>query len=197
MALLAGVQDEIIQPGHLSPATIQALLTHRGSDVRELAMELIGAQSSDADRQSLIEQYVNAISPNGIVADGQAVFREHCANCHHHRGVGQNIAPNLSALEGKNDNYLIRSILDPNAAIEWKYKSYSVVTVDGRTFNGMVLEESATSLTLANADGKLEVILLSDIDEMKNSSMSFMPEGFEKSITPTQMANLLVFIKSN
>ncbi len=197
MALLKGVKNGIIQPGHLNPATSQALLTHRRTDIQSLATELIGAPSTSSERQSIVEKYVKAFSHKGASDQGRTIFKQHCASCHQHRGVGQNIAPNLSALEGKNDEYLIRSILDPNAAMEWKYKSYLVLTVDGRTSRGMVLEESATSLIMASADGQQEVILLSDIEEMKNSSLSFMPEGFEKAITPGQMVDLLAFIKSN
>ena len=103
--------------------------------------------------------------------------------------------PGLDALESKDRGYILKSILDPNAAVEWKYKSYNFITVDGRMINGLVTQASATSVTLALPDGKNESLLLSEIEDMKNSSKSFMPDGFERSLTVEQMAHLLEFLK--
>ena len=87
------------------------------------------------------------------------------------------------------------SILDPNRAIESKYRAYKISIEDGRFFSGMIMEESATSINLALADGSQISILRSEIDDMQISSRSFMPEGFEKSVTVQQMVDLLAFVE--
>ena len=41
------------------------------------------------------------------------------------------------------------------------------------------------------ADGKKQVILRTDLDELFSSEKSAMPEGLERDITPAQLADLL------
>ena len=196
LELIEGIDKKTISPNHLMSSTVQALLNHPGKNVRDAAKRVLSLQTSSVDRKTLVNKYVSSLSKTKSIVAGKALFEQHCASCHRHGNIGQAIGPNLSLLAEKNDEYLVKSIFDPNASVEWKYKSYNVVTVEGRVYSGMIQEESATSLTLANADGKSETILLSDIEEMKNSSKSFMPEGLEKNISPEQISDLIGFIRS-
>ena len=48
------------------------------------------------------------------------------------------------------------------------------------TFTRMIIDETATSLTLARIDGKKDTVLRVDIEELKSTGKSFMPEGLEQ-----------------
>jgi putative heme-binding domain-containing protein len=61
---------------------------------------------------------------------------------------------------------------------------------------GILTAETATSITLRQQGGKDAVIPRSEIDELKSSGQSLMPEGLERSIPPEDMAHLLSFIKN-
>jgi putative heme-binding domain-containing protein len=50
-------------------------------------------------------------------------------------------------------------------------------------------------VTLRRADGAVESVLRTQIDELKSTGLSLMPEGLEQRITPAEMANLLAFLK--
>ena len=60
----------------------------------------------------------------------------------------------------------------------------------------MIQDESANSLTLRQPDGKTVVVQRGDVAEMRNTSLSFMPEGLEKQIDTQAMADLLRYLDS-
>ena len=73
--------------------------------------------------------------------------------------------------------------------------AYVVELNDGRSLTGLIETQTPSSITLKQAgDGGGIVILRSEIKEMKSSSLSLMPEGFEESIKPAEMADLLAFL---
>ena len=61
---------------------------------------------------------------------------------------------------------------------------------------GMITAETANSLTIRRVDGTTETVLWIQIDELKSTSLSFMPEGLEKQIDVPSMADLLAYLTS-
>ena len=66
----------------------------------------------------------------------------------------------------------------------------------GRVLTGIITTETASSITLKQPEGKVEVVLRDDIDELKGSGLSLMPVGLEKNIDAAQMADLITFLKN-
>ena len=48
-------------------------------------------------------------------------------------------------------------------------------------------------MTLRRQEGKEDVLLRSEIEEMAASGQSLMPEGLEKDLTPRDLADLIAF----
>ena len=88
-------------------------------------------------------------------------------------------------------------ILDPNQKLEPRFTSYIVLTVDGIVFTGMLISESADAIVLRQPEGKERTIAHNDIEELRASSKSVMPEGIEQDISVQQMADLLEYLKSH
>jgi len=109
--------------------------------------------------------------------------------------LGVEVGPILGALTEKNPETLLISILDPNRAFEPRYASFTVATNDGRLFTGLIASETASSVTLRREEGKEDVVLRRDIEEMTASGQSFQPEGLEKYLTLRDMADLIAFIE--
>src|SRR5262249_50986346 len=66
---------------------------------------------------------------------------------------------------------------------------------NGLTASGLIAAETSTSITLVGIDGKSQVILRTDLEELFSSGKSAMPEGLEKDITREEMADLIEFIR--
>jgi putative heme-binding domain-containing protein len=58
----------------------------------------------------------------------------------------------------------------------------------------LVVNETATSVTLRQAYGKEGVISRSSITSMKSQGQSVMPEGLEADLAPQGLADLLDYI---
>ena len=127
---------------------------------------------------------------------GKEVFAKRCAACHKVDGVGNEVGADLGGLTDKSPGNLLLSILDPNRSVEPKFVSYTAILTDGRVLSGMLADESGGSLTLLDADGKRHVLLRKDIDELKASGKSLMPEGLEQDISPEAMADLLAYLQA-
>ena len=99
-------------------------------------------------------------------------------------------------MRNRSHEALLYDILDPNRKLEPRFTDYSVLTEDGRLLNGLMVSETAAAVVLRQAEGKQEVIARNQIDEIRASGKSLMPEGVEKEVTVQQMADLLKFLKS-
>ncbi len=139
---------------------------------------------------------MSALTKIGNRERGKAVFTKSCSACHKLGDVGQGLAPDLAALSDKSPEYLLLNILDPNRGVEARYLSYTATLKDGTQRVGFLQAETATSLTLVGPDGKPHSVLRTDIDELRSSGKSVMPEGIEKEISIDQMADLLAFLRS-
>ena len=112
------------------------------------------------------------------------------------RGEGNNLGPDLGTVADKPVEILLVAILDPNQAFETKYINYMVLTKSDREISGVIAAETPNSVTLRNAGGTEETILRGDIKELTSSRLSFMPDGFENTLTPQDMADLIACIRS-
>ena len=68
------------------------------------------------------------------------------------------------------------------------------VTKDGRVLNGLIAGETTESVTLRREEGQQDTIPRSDIEELRASGKSIMPDGLEEKLTPDQLADLLEFL---
>jgi putative heme-binding domain-containing protein len=71
-----------------------------------------------------------------------------------------------------------------------------VVTTDGRILNGLLAAENTESVTLRQPEGREITVARSEIDELRATSKSLMPEGIERDVTVEQMADILAFLKN-
>ncbi|RLS55943.1 MAG: hypothetical protein DWH91_08025 [Planctomycetota bacterium] len=194
LLLLQAIESQRIPVSDLDAATRTALTQSNDSKVQTLATMVL-AQVATPSRAAVMEKYQPSIDQTGDDAHGRVLFEKKCATCHKHRDLGNEIGPQLAALQNKSGEFLLRAILDPNQAVESKYTGYIVVTKDGRIFTGMIIDETATSLTLARTDGKKDVVLRVDIEELKSTGKSFMPEGLEQDWSPQDLADVFQFVQ--
>ena len=91
-------------------------------------------------------------------------------------------------------DHLIVHILDPHRDVEGNYRVSTIRMESGRTLTGLIASETKTSIEIIDAEGKKQTIQRSDVEEVRASNKSLMPEGFEKQMTPDELTNLLEFL---
>jgi putative heme-binding domain-containing protein len=102
----------------------------------------------------------------------------------------------LTAIKDRGNETILLNILDPNREVQPRYLSYLLVTDSGRSITGMIVAESANSITLRRVDGTSETVLRVNVEELRSTGLSFMPEGLEKQVDHQGMADLLAYFNS-
>ncbi len=194
-ALLGGVAAGKVQPGDLERDKKQLLLNHTDKAVRAQSRKLFGSEVN-SDRAKVVADHQNVLDLEGDVTRGRAVFSKKCSVCHQVGELGHQVAPNLTSAQNKSEADLLIAILDPNREAQPNYNVYNVVTLQGRILNGIIAAESTNSITLRRAEGKQDVILRSNIDELIATGISLMPEGLEKDLSRQDLADVIKFVKS-
>jgi len=193
LSLLAAIEAKEVPSGSLTPAQRSSLLSSRDQEIRKRANVIFSIQSQS--RQSVVDAYKPALSQKGDPEAGKVVFLRLCATCHRLDNLGVDVGPSLATVGEKTPEELLISILDPNRAFEPRSGSFNVVTTDGRLETGIVASETANSVTLMRPEGKEEVILRGDIEELIASGQSLMPEGLEKELSHRDVADVIGFLK--
>ena len=193
--LLSAVETGTVSAGELDLPQQQALLENTDESIRMAAAKSFKPRTS-AGRQQAIDLFTAALKENGDPGKGRQVFQKHCSNCHRLQDTGHLVGPDIVAYSGKPVQSLLIAMLDPNQAVDPRYQSYVAVLKDGRSVTGLIAEETASGLTLLAAEGKRESVLRSEIDEIRSTGKSLMPEGFEQNATPEDMNHLWAYFRT-
>ncbi|HUG90704.1 MAG TPA: neutral/alkaline non-lysosomal ceramidase N-terminal domain-containing protein [Planctomycetaceae bacterium] len=194
--LLDGIEDGQVTPADLDASRRERLLAHSDERLRMRAAALLAVAGRDADRARVVDDYRHAASAAGDATHGKALFAKHCATCHRLDGAGHAVGPELAALTDRSPEALLVAVLDPNRAIDARYAAYVAVTSEGRAVTGIVTDETATSITLAGPDGERHTLLRVDLDELRNTGRSLMPDGVEKELSPRALADLIAYVRA-
>ncbi len=154
------------------------------------------AKNKLSKRADVIGAYQKALEIKGNAATGKELFKKNCMACHRLEGIGEQIGAELGAIKERGNATILLNILDPNREVLPKFLAYVLVTDAGRSITGMITAETATSITIRRADGTSETVLRVNIDELRSTGMSFMPEGLETTIDVQGMADLLAYLNS-
>jgi putative membrane-bound dehydrogenase-like protein len=194
--LLDEVEAKRVKPGDIDAPRMRQLVNNANVEIRDRARKLL-QDNLPADRKKVLEQYAAALKLKGDAKKGQEIFRKNCATCHRLNGIGVEVGPNIADLERtRTAEALMTDILNPNAAIDANYINYMVTLKNGKELTGLITAETAASLTLKRAENQTDTVLRQDVDEVRSTGMSLMPEGLEKQITVEDMADLLHFLKN-
>jgi putative membrane-bound dehydrogenase-like protein len=125
---------------------------------------------------------------------GIEVFNRVCGQCHKIHGQGQDVGPDITANGRSSFEQLLSNVFDPSLVIGASYQARTVLATDGRILTGLLVEDSPQRIVLKVQGGKLETLPRTDIDALKISELSLMPEGLEKQLKPQEIADLFAFL---
>jgi putative membrane-bound dehydrogenase-like protein len=193
--LLDAIENNVVRTSEIDPIRVAQLRKSTNLEIRSRADKLFAGEMN-ADRQAIIEKYNVVRELKGDARRGHAVFKAQCAACHKLGSDGYEVGPDLRAVtSGKSTDDLLAAILDPNREVDERYMNYQLNTLDGRTLTGIITGDAPNTITLRRADGSEDTVLRADIESLRSTGLSLMPEGLEKTIAPREMADLLAFLR--
>ena len=200
LRFLKAIESGKIRASDVDASSVQAMLNTWNRDVQTRAVKIFGG-SEIRDRSKVVESYIRDVANSSSESSGsdresgKKHYQQHCAVCHQATEDVPALGPNLASLSDLSVRNLMTGILDPNRAVEAKYKQYMIRTDDDATLAGVIVQESSSSVTLATADGKRHTLARSSISELKDQGISLMPEGFERQLSPDAMSQVIFYLQ--
>ena len=187
-----------------------------GSDLRRLIVEA-GTSHQDPIIRDLFEhhlpedQRVKRLGPTvdaeallaqeGSADRGKKLFESakdvNCRACHRIGSIGTPVGPDLGGIgTQQRPDEILDSILHPSKKIDSKFRARTVLTIDGRVLVGIVAKESTEELSLVDSNGKTITLATDEIEDIRPSTKSAMPNQLLSGMTSQQAADLLAFLSA-
>jgi putative membrane-bound dehydrogenase-like protein len=194
MVVHQALLDQSLLPTDVDPVQAERILAGARSDDRPALAQMF-ERTHSAEREAALRAGLKKIESGGDSARGAELFQRHCIACHSLAGVGQRVGPDLASVAGRPPEDLLRDVLDPNRSVVPDAVEFVIVTRGGRVVTGLFAGESPRSMTVRRADGVEEVVPRDQVEELRSTGRSLMPEGFEKSLSADDLADLVAFLR--
>jgi putative heme-binding domain-containing protein len=192
--LLDQIEHGVIHASGIEFLQRDRLLQYPDPIIAERAATLFQSKNT-AKRQDIIVTYRNAFELRGEITKGREVFERACASCHRKDKIGNEVGPNMATVIEHTNEKLLVNILDPNADIQPGFQAYNVLLESGEVLTGLLVGETANSVSIQSANGITQTISRLEIEQLSNSNLSLMPEGLESILTQQDLADVIAFIR--
>jgi len=184
----------------LRPEALHRRLDGFGSEVRKDAEPLYARLNPDAAKMKARLDDLQATLPSGDVRRGQAVFngtRASCVSCHAIGYVGGQVGPDLTRIgQARSERDLLESIVFPSASFVQTYEPVQIDTLDGDRLYGIVRGNSADEVVLVTGPTQTLHVPRKTIKEMRPGTVSVMPSGFDQTLSPQELADVVAFLRA-
>ncbi len=197
-ALLTAVEGGQVPSRDLNAELIRQLRNLKNAELDGLIEKIWGAvRESDADKKALIEKFKRIYwaggSQPGNAFQGRAVYTRICQQCHTLYDVGGQVGPDITGSNRGDLDYLLQTILDPNAVIPNDYRASTLEMKDDRVITGIIKQQDDRTVTVVNATETL-VLPRDEIASITASEISMMPEGLLEPLAEQEVRDLIYYL---
>lgn len=199
-ALVKAVHEKKVPPGDLTAATARQLRDLDDADITRFVGEQWGVtrvtpqeKTEEIARRKAFLKAPKLVAPSPSL--GRAVFAKTCAQCHTLYGEGGKVGPDLTGSNRADLDYLLSNIVDPSAVIAKDYQVTTLRTKDNRIVTG-IAHPGEHAVSIVSETGTV-VVPKDQIDKMKLSNLSMMPEGLLNGLNETEFENLVSYLQTS
>ena len=179
---------------------VRKILAHEDEPLESAAVAIWGRTRPATPLE--IQGRINAVTQSlyrakGDPINGAILFQKTCANCHKLHGKGTPLGPDLTGAERRDRAKLIHNIVDPSAEVRPQFISHIAVTDSGRVVTGLLADSTPDKITLLDPENKRIVLNRADIEELKESTQSLMPEKLLDKLKDQEIRDLVAFIQAD
>ncbi len=183
----------------LRPEVLKPIMERYPAAVQSQAVELFAMLGADAVKQKEhIDQLLTQL-PKGDIRRGQSIFNNPkvaCVSCHAIGYLGGHVGPDLTTVGTiRTQRDLLEAIVYPSASFVRSFEPMIVRTKNGDDFSGVVRKDSTDEVILATGAETEVHISRSDITEMRQGTVSIMPQGLDTQLSMQELADLVAFLK--
>jgi putative heme-binding domain-containing protein len=149
-----------------------------------------------AELQAQVDRAIATVRDGvGDAKAGERIFGSSCMGCHTLFGKGGKVGPDLTAYKRDDLDTMLASLINPSGEIREGYANYTIATLDGRTLGGLLVDQDTRIVVLRNAEGRDVVLRRDEIEEMKASPVSLMPEGLLNGMADRDLRDLFAYLR--
>ena len=139
-----------------------------------------------------------AMASNGDAAIGEKIYtRQGCIACHAVDQKAVQKGPYLGSAGSKfTKDYLIQSILDPNAVVAQGFQTELITMKDKSVHMGFVTREEDGVVDLRNIAGVVTQIKEAEIAKRDHQAQTMMPAGLALTLTVDEFNHLIAYLVS-
>jgi putative heme-binding domain-containing protein len=149
-----------------------------------------------AARMDKFARFRQLAEAGGDPENGRHLFATRCLTCHQQGGQGGKVGPVLDGVGATGLDAILRNVLTPNAAMEGGYRSFRVITKDGRIVQGMLVARGPEAIVLRQPNTADVRIAAQDIAQADFLPISIMPEGLLEAMSPQEVSDLFAHLAS-
>ncbi len=199
LELLTAVNTSRVDRDGISLDVVRRMTVYRDDRIAKLITRHYGSidGATTADMQREIERLSKVLKAEmGDPYLGKKLFTAQCAKCHTLFGQGGQIGPDLTTYKRDELDNMLLHIVNPSAEIREGFETLLVVTDDGRTATGFLVDRDSQVLVLRGSDGQNMTFTQNTIEETQPQRKSLMPEGLLKDYSDQQVRNLFAYLRS-
>ena len=198
-ALLQAIDGGQLSSTEIPHQELSRLQSHPDPTIRKLVQKTWGkvrTVSSQDKRKQMLEIGRTVLEGTGDVVRGKTQFMNLCGKCHQLHSEGGKFGPDLTPYPRHELSYLLLHTVDPGAVIRPAYQGVVIVTDDERMLTGILAESTPRTVTLLDANNKRTLLARDDIEHMKDSELSPMPENLFSTFKPQAIRDLFAYLRS-
>ena len=192
-SMLGAIERGEFTVANLDSTRIESLKANTDPEVQPRVAKIFEGQVTKS-RKEIVDAYQSVLTLQGDKARGKELFTANCAQCHRMKGVGHDVGPDLTTVVQAGAEKILTNVLDPNAEVNPQYINFSIETTDFESHSGIVVAETANSITLKRANGETSTILRSNIETIRSENKTIMPEGWEQTLNQQALADVIAFL---
>ena len=168
--------------------------------VQKAGQGLLETLNADLAQQTARLEKMLGELKDGDIRRGQAIFNSEksaCATCHSMGYLGGKVGPDLTSIgQIRTERDILEAIVYPSASFVRSYEPVAITTKDGEDYNGIVKDESGDQLLLVTGPTSEVRIPKANVQEMRPSAVSIMPQGIDEQLSKQDIADLVTFLKN-
>lgn len=197
-ALVAALSASPDRLDNFSEEELKGLLNAYSQKVKSSADPLL-AKLAEKNAGRLAElTKLEARLTRGDVASGAKIFfgKGVCSSCHAVAGKGAIFGPDLTNIgQIRSGHDILEAILYPSASFAREYET-SRITTKSATYTGVLKEQLPDAIVIATGPGLQVRVPRSEITSIEPLSISMMPPGLDKQLSPVELSDLMAYLNT-
>jgi putative heme-binding domain-containing protein len=199
LELISAAEADKIDRTKIPLDTVRRMTVHRDERIAVAVEKLWGpvAGATTGEMQEQMAKLTHVLGADvGNPYPGKKLFGVTCAKCHQLFGQGGLIGPDLTTFKRDDLGNMLLNVVNPSAEIREGFENLLIVTTDGRTITGFLVDKDQQVVVLRGTDGQNITIAQDQIEEMLPQRKSLMPEGLLKELSEQQVRDLFAYLRS-